>query len=214
MFNQLQAGFPNRQKITLSSSLILHFLLLAWLLHSPTPIFVAPTSVARGEEGGGITRIYFGGHSGVTQEHTDSRLTLPRSTKTAKSHRLEQLAAKLQIGNQLAASALPNERPLGSAYGSLSYGTFTGPEIRPALPVVHPDPIFDADLARSVQGDVIIEVTIDSQGNIIQTVVIQSMGPAIDQPVLAALQNWHFVPASRDGAPIPSKQDVYYHFPR
>jgi hypothetical protein len=41
---------------------------------------------------------------------------------------------------------------------------------------------------------------------------VQSLGPAIDEKVLAALENWHFHPATRDGVPTPSKQDVVYHF--
>jgi hypothetical protein len=42
--------------------------------------------------------------------------------------------------------------------------------------------------------------------------VVQSLRPAIDAKVLAALESWHFLPATRDGVAIPSKQDVYYHF--
>jgi hypothetical protein len=42
--------------------------------------------------------------------------------------------------------------------------------------------------------------------------VLQSLGAAIDNKVLAALENWHFRPATRNGVAIPSKQDVYYHF--
>jgi len=58
----------------------------------------------------------------------------------------------------------------------------------------------------------VIEITIDESGNIVNRVVVQSLGPAIDGKVLAALENWHFRPATRDGVPIPSKQDVVYHF--
>ena len=47
-----------------------------------------------------------------------------------------------------------------------------------------------------------------------QKIVLQSLGPAVDERVLAALEKWHFTPASKNGVPIPSKQDVYYHFPR
>jgi protein TonB len=73
--------------------------------------------------------------------------------------------------------------------------------------------VFGSDLAGS-QGDVIVEVTIDEQGSIVQKLVLHSLGPAIDDRVLAALEKWHFSPASKNGVPIPSKQDVYYHFPR
>jgi TonB family protein len=69
-----------------------------------------------------------------------------------------------------------------------------------------------SELPNGVEGSVVIEVTIDERGNIVRKVVLQSLGPAIDNKVLAALENWHFLPATRYGVPIPSKQDVSYHF--
>jgi len=211
MFSQLHPAAPKRQAASLSISLAIHLLFLGWLLHSPAPIFVAPLSVAKGESGSSLTRIYFGGDSGVTQEQP-TPLTLQRPPKIASPHRLEPPAAKREAGNEIA-TARPGGPAAGSLYGSLSYGTFTGPEIRPALPIVSPDPAFGSD-ATGIEGDVIVEITIDEAGAIVQKIVIQSLGPAVDQKVLAALENWRFTPASKNGVPIPSKQDVYYHFPR
>ena len=211
MFSQLHPAAPKRQVASLSISLAIHLLFLGWLLHSPAPIFVAPLSVAKGESGSSLTRIYFGGDSGVTQEQPKT-LTLQRPPKLASPHRLEPPAAKREAGNEIA-TARPGGPAAGSLYGSLSYGTFTGPEIRPALPIVSPDPAFGSD-AAGIEGDVIVEITIDEAGTIVQKIVIQSLGPAVDQKVLAALENWRFTPASKNGVPIPSKQDVYYHFPR
>jgi hypothetical protein len=48
----------------------------------------------------------------------------------------------------------------------------------------------------------------------VQKIVIQSLAPSIDGKVLEALDNWRFRPATRNGIAIPSKQDVFYHFPR
>ena len=211
MFSQLHPAAPKRQVASLSISLAIHLLFLGWLLHSPAPIFVAPLSVAKGESGSSLTRIYFGGDSGVTQEQPKT-LTLQRPSKLASPHRLEPPAAKREAGNEIA-TARPGGPAAGSLYGSLSYGTFTGPEIRPALPIVSPDPAFGSD-AAGIEGDVIVEITIDDAGAIAQKIVIQSLWPAVDQKVLAALENWRFTPASKNGVPIPSKQDVYYHFPR
>jgi TonB family protein len=211
MFSQLHPAAPKRQSASLSISLAIHLLFLGWLLHSPAPIFVAPLSVAKGQSGTSLTRIYFGGDSGVTQEQP-KQLTLRRLPKIASPHRLEPPAAKREAGNEIAA-VRPGGPAAGSLYGSLAYGTFTGPEIRPALPIVSPDPAFGSD-AAGIQGDVIVEITIDETGAIVQKIVIQSLGPAVDQKVLAALESWRFTPASKNGVPIPSKQDVYYHFPR
>ena len=212
MFTPLNPAISKRRASSLSFSLALHFVFLGWLLHSPTPIFVAPSSVVKGQSGNSLTRIYFGGDSGVSQEQPKPRLTWRRPQKNANAHRLEPPPAKLEMGNETA-SIQPGGPAAGSLYGSLSYGTLTGPEIRPALPIVSPDPVFGSDVI-SIEGDVIVEITIDEQGAIVQKVVIHSLGPAVDGRVLAALEKWHFTPASKNGVPIPSKQDVYYHFPR
>jgi protein TonB len=88
-----------------------------------------------------------------------------------------------------------------------------GEEIRPALPAITSEPHVDSDDLRGVaEGNVVVEIVIDESGAIIRKSVVQSMGPAIDAKVLAALENWRFRPATRDGVPIPSKQDVVYHF--
>jgi len=122
-------------------------------------------------------------------------------------------AARVQTGNDTKALLASQAASEGSFYGSLTEGQTTGFEIRPALPVVSVDPVIEPDLLAGRSGDVVVEITIDSVGNITDMKVLESLGP-LDQQVLAALAKWHFVPATRDGTPIPSKQDVHYHFPR
>jgi TonB family protein len=64
-----------------------------------------------------------------------------------------------------------------------------------------------------MQGDVIVEVTIDEKGNVTNTKVIQSLLQEVDDKVIATLRNWRFKPASVDGIAISSRQDVHFHFP-
>ena len=212
MFAEVHPVVSKRRAGCLATSLALHIVLLGWLLHNPTPIFVAPEAVTRGDGGSSVTRIYFGGSTGVRQEHSTSHLTLP--AKPEKGRRLAALPPKSNAGNVTTASARSDDAPGGSPYGSLSYGAIFGLEVRPALPVVSIDPVVESDLLNGTVGDVIVEITIDRDGNITGMKVLQSMGPAVDQQVLSALQKWHFAPATRNGTPIPSKQDVHYHFPR
>lgn len=193
---------------------MVHVLCLGWLLHDPAPIFVAPSAVTKGVGGSSVARIYFGGSTGVKQEHSTSQLILPKPVKQEKAHRLAPLPARKNAGNVTTAAARPEEQPGGSPYGSLSYGAILGFEVRPALPVISIDPVVGPDLLNGMIGDEVIEVTIDRDGTITQMKVLQSMGLPVDQRVLAALENWHFAPATRNGVPIPSKQDVHYHFPR
>ena len=57
-----------------------------------------------------------------------------------------------------------------------------------------------------------IEITIDERGEIVRKTVLQSLGPDIDSKCLAALENWHFHPATRNGTAIASKQDAVFPF--
>lgn len=212
MFSPLHPA-DRRQTTSLAVSLASHLLFLAWLVHSPAAIFIAPSSVTQGESGHNAISIYFGGATGVTQEHVNPRLTWQHSRKS-KKNQLASPDAKAQAGNELNAALTHNDAPAGSAYGSLSYGTFNGPEVRPALPIFSPDPALPADMARSLTGDVVIEVTIDEQGAIVQTVLLQGVDAFIDQRVLVTVQQWRFRPATKDGVAIASKHDIHYHFPR
>ena len=108
----------------------------------------------------------------------------------------------------------PANDPLqaGSLQGSLPDGPAIGFVRQPALPVVGPD-VPRSSLPPGIQGDVIVEITIDTQGNVAETRVLQSLGPEVDDKVVATLHTWHFRPATTDGVANVSKQDVHFHFP-
>jgi hypothetical protein len=52
----------------------------------------------------------------------------------------------------------------------------------------------------------------NTRGEIVNKTVLQSLGPKLDEKVFVALNDWHFHPATRNDAPIPSKQDAIFHF--
>jgi TonB family protein len=213
MFAQLSYGWRKRQRFLLIISVALHLFLLASILRSPAPIFVAPSLVTKGDGGTSLARIYYGGSRGVTQAHPVPHIfTRPATPK--HQAKLPPLAAKMQTGNAVASALARDGAAAGSLYGSLSYGPLRGLEVRPALPIVSFDPVVNSAMLNGEAGDVIIEITIDSVGNITDMRVLQSFNPVVDQQVIAAVEKWHFAPATRDGMPIPSKQDVHYHFPR
>ena len=212
MLTVLHFGGERRQRASLAVSLASHLALLGWILHAPAPLFIAPSSVTSSESGRSATPIYFGGSRGVTLKETRPRLTW-RQTKS----QLAQLAppdAKAQAGDELKPEVSSDPASAGSPYGSLSYGTFVGPEVHPAWPVFAPEPALPFDLRASITGDVVIEITIDEQGAVVHTAMIHSLDPTLDEKVLAAVVQWRFHPATKDGAPVASKHDVYYHFPR
>jgi TonB family protein len=204
----------DRRRVSLLTSVSIHLLLLAWLVHSPAPVFVAPTFIRQGQQGISTSYLYFAGQPEVSRAHLPSKkyltLNLPvRKRAAAKSDpKVEADSTRDE------AVLLPNERPAGSLYGSLSYGTLSGPDIRPALPDFFPDPVVDPSEVPGGEGDVIVEVTIDDQGNVVQEKILHSLGMSIDQRVLGSIARWHFRPATKNSVPMASKQDIYYHFPR
>jgi protein TonB len=58
-----------------------------------------------------------------------------------------------------------------------------------------------------------VEVTIDTAGSVINTRLLQGIGYGIEQKILSILATWRFRPATQDGQPIASKQDVHFHLP-
>jgi len=189
-----------------------HFLLLGIILQSPAPSFLAPSLVTRGEGGTTPARIYFGAQHGILEDHPAHLVFSVPPPSHRIVHQRPSPPSKVAAGNDTKAE-LAQATSVGSPFGSLSDGRSTGFEIRPALPTVSFDPVIEPELLAGKSGDVVVEITIDSAGNITDMKVLESLGQ-VDQRVLAALAQWHFLPATRDGAPIASKQDVHYHFPR
>ncbi|HZW79214.1 MAG TPA: TonB family protein [Candidatus Deferrimicrobiaceae bacterium] len=230
MFAQLNSRRSTGDRKILASSLVLHGLLFAWLLHTPEPQLLNPTSVALGHNGKLVTRIYF-----PTPTPDDSTTSSPaHATEVYRHQRLGHEKLILKQNTALAklpppqvpltpssaedksktptVSNLGHGAPAGLPYGSLPGGPVYGDEVRPALPVATADPAIYPWQRPDSEGKVVIEITIDERGEIIRKTVLQSLGPMIDEKCLAALESWHFRPATRNGVPIPSKQDAIFPF--
>jgi TonB family protein len=201
----------------LCASAVLHLGLLAWLLHKPAPRFVSPSSIAAGAGGSSLVYLFHPDPAGAAQVNARSpqrviwRREKPRKSRSRRSKQPPESRVETdEVANENSATAAP---PVGSRFGSVPGSVYTGHEVRPALRVSGSEPAIGQDDLRGAEGNVIVELTIDEHGAIISKAVIQSLAPSVDNKVLAALEDWHFIPATEDGVPIPSKEDVYYHFP-
>ena len=186
-----------RRRAALILSLSVHCVIVfLWL--NRAPLFVQPSSVAWGIHGNSADLIYF-----------------PRVAEPTKSAKKLHFRPKTKQKPAVEAPQPPTESArAGSPEGSLAQGPVTGVEASPALPLVFPDPsIYPWQLPKGLQGDVIVEVTIDEHGVVTETKVVQSLQSDIDDKVIATLKNWRFRPASVDGVAISSRQDVHFHFP-
>ena len=219
IFKSIDVRHPQRRG--LHASLLVHAALVVVLLFPSTPIFIRPSTTLAGKNGTSTVYLYLpsaSASSAVAQElntEENRHLLLP-TPPPKKKQDIRKKPALARTPQELheAESALSNRPPAGSLYGSLSYGKSDGSEVRPAIRVSGSEPaVNEWDLADAPEGNIIVEVTIDERGNITQKTVLQSLNPTIDHKVLAALEDWHFLPALRDGDAISSKQDIYYHYP-
>jgi hypothetical protein len=229
MFTQMNPATGRRQRWLLAGSVGAHVVVLALMLRSPVPLLLQPTSVALGENGTSVTRLYWSSNSPdaskfsssdkATQHYRHERLgheklmykTPAELAKVAPQNPLSRADAE-DKANAQTLSALGHGAQAGAKYGTLAGGPFYGDEVRPALPVTTSDPVVYPWQLPNSPGNEVIEITIDEQGDIVDKKVLASLGPDIDTKCLAALENWRFHPATRNGSPIPSKQDAIFPF--
>jgi TonB family protein len=212
------SSIENREKrstATLGVSLAVHCAALVWILTPPRAIFISPSSVKSGVNGSSLSYLYFPARSGVDKDKEQAsstrKLVFPSTSKLKKSRaKLSPLPEPEEMKKNESAVAAS---PAGSVYGSSTIGSPIGQEVRPALRIAGSEPDVRPDDFAGLEGSIVIEITIDERGNIVEKNLLKSLAPDLDKKVLAALEDWRFQPATRDGVAIPSKEDVYYHFP-
>jgi TonB family protein len=230
MFAQLNPGTEHRQRWLWMGSFAVHGLLLAWLLHTPQPQLLTAVSVALGQNGKSVTRLYWpsktpddssqSSSDQATERYRHQRLRHEKLTWRAPAHAAKLSAPQNPLARTEAEdnsktqtlSALGHGAQAGPRYGTLNRGSFFGDEIRPALPMTTSDPVAYPWELPDAEGNVVVEIVIDERGEIVAKTVLQSLGSKLDEKVLLALQNWRFQPATRNGSPIASKQDAIFHF--
>jgi TonB family protein len=175
-----------------------HALLLLVLIYHPLNASIVKPSDVRFGHGAVATELVYSTPLEL-RVHTQDRAVFrkPVARKTGKAQPANPVADPLQAG---------------SPQGSLPDGPVVGFVRQPALPVVGPD-VPRGSLPPGIQGDEIVEITIDTQGNVAETRILQSLGPEVDDKVVETLHGWHFRPATTDGVANVSKQDVHFHFP-
>jgi iron complex outermembrane receptor protein len=97
---------------------------------------------------------------------------------------------------------------LGDAFAVEPVGTLVPPAVveqrQPAYP--------PAALARRLTGDVGVTVTIDAAGSVTGTELSRGVAPELDHAAMEVASRWRFQPARRDGAAIPSRVQLVFHF--
>jgi periplasmic protein TonB len=69
-------------------------------------------------------------------------------------------------------------------------------------------------LPRGVKGDVVLNAVIDEHGKITSLTLLRGLAPLIDEAVMATVKQWLFTPATKDGVPVASEQELHFHYER
>lgn len=194
---------PASWSTLLSSALhaaVMGALLLAARMHAP---LLAPRHLAGTAQGTEVMLSYqmLGSPPGATSARPAPRSKGPAPAKPRKS--------SADKARQL------SEPAIASAPGNASEASIGDGDISIALVQFHPRPQPDlSTMPAGSGGDVVLNALIDAEGHIAQLTVSKSLGNAVDQQVIATVQQWTFTPATRNGTPIPSEQEILFHYER
>jgi TonB family protein len=188
-------------------------LLTAILLSHPRLIDLVPSGLAYGN-GAHSYRIVYVAPGDEPAGPPDAKLTFSARIAPRRHRAPTPKHQQRDLSMPAEADIATQQLRAGSPLGTMIEGPITGHEVHVAYPIVFPDPaVVRTELPAGLQGDVVVEVTIDSRGEVVETRILQAIGHGIDEKIVSALRQWRFQPATLDGTPVASKHDVHFHFP-
>jgi TonB family protein len=206
----LQQPKPKRSPIAIALSLAAHAVVIALILYKPEPPLIQPRLVVVGDFGNAkVTYLSASKRSvNLPPPPPQEKVALAKVTAPAP-----QRQDKSDVHNRGKIDLANTQMRAGGRWGSYNADDF-GPDIRPALPYQFPDPdVYPWQVPSGVEGNVVVEVTIDEQGVVTATKLLQGLTELIDGKCVATVRNWRFHPATENGKAIASKQDVNFHYP-
>jgi periplasmic protein TonB len=188
-------------------SAMLHLLVLGILLHQSAS-WIAPIRLPGSEHGTNLLLTYSPGRAPIQATALNPK-TEPKQatapTPLPSTPTPTPQPSTTSPNSQSPASAQPD-----SAAGADSLGSGN---INIALASYFPPPKPDlSTLPRGTKGDVILDVVIDSAGKIAEIKMTSGLGHGVDENVIATVQQWTFHPATKDGQPVASEQELHFHY--
>jgi protein TonB len=204
MFHQLQPGASRSLRGAATSAFIHAAVLLAIAVALSAHIHLAAYKLPGTAQGTEYLTYYAPGSTRTAANQVAAKTPEKKSaTLTAKS-----IPAPAKADPVIAPAA---ERGVASAGQSgLGEGNIT---IALEKYFPYPKPSLET-LPAGTAGDVVLNAVIDEHGKIAQLTVVHSLGPAIDNAVIATVNQWLYTPAMKDGVPVPSVEELHFHYER
>lgn len=198
---------PRRSPNYAVGSAVLHLLLIAVLLHQRAA-WVAPMRLPGSEHGKNLLLTYSPGRAPV-QATTPNPKTAPTQAKAVAP------LPTPPTPKPSPSAASPNaQSPASSQPDSIAGADSLGSgNINIALVSYFPTPKPDLSaLPGGTKGDVILDIVIDTSGKIADIKMASGLGHGVDEAVIATVQQWTFQPATKDGHPVASEQELHFHY--
>jgi TonB family protein len=136
-----------------------------------------------------------------------------------------RLAALLACGLCLATAATGQQQPFApppaikgpcptdpaskTAWFDLTRYPLLGNGVKVGRAFYHPDPEYSESARKTkTMGTVLLAVAINSVGMVDAVKVVCKLEPGLDQNAAAAVKQWKFTPATKDGEPVPVQIEV------
>jgi protein TonB len=198
---------PTRTPKYAAASALFHLLLIAVFIHQRAS-WIAPIRLPGSEHGSNLLLTYSPGRAPV-QATAPNPKTVPQQAKAVASLPTtptpEPTTPATSPNSQSPASAQPDAIAGADSLGSGN--------INIALADYFPAPKPDlTPLPQGTKGDVILDVVIDTAGKISDIKMTSGLGHGIDEDVIATVQRWTFHPATKDGHPVASEQELHFHY--
>jgi protein TonB len=185
---------------------VLHLLLLGVLIHQRAS-WIAPIRLPGSEHGSNLMITYLPGRAPV-QASTPNPKATPQ--QTAANTPLPPPTPKVKTETASPNTNSPASPNPDSTEGADSLGSGN---INIARASYFPTPKPDLSvLPRGTKGDVVLDVVIDTAGKIADIKMTSGLGHGIDETIIATVQQWTFHPATRDGQPVASEQELHFHY--
>ena len=198
---------PHRASKHIIGSVTVHLLVLTALIHHSKP-WIAPIRLPGTEHGSNLILAYLPGRA-PAQSTTATPKTTPQLAES-KSPLPKLPKAKAKPTTASPNSNSPVSAQPDSATGADALGSGN---IDIALASFFPTPKPDlSSLPHGTKGDVILDIVIDATGKISDLKITSGLGHGIDETVIATVQQWTFHPATRNGEPVASEQELHFHY--
>jgi periplasmic protein TonB len=204
------SGKIQTDRLWIIGSVLLHMVGVVGLLWI-TAIHPEPMRLPGTARGSHVVLVY-SSHRGQIADEISSA-TRPRPQKK------KQLAAiKLPVRNTPTQTPEPpHPTPPSDSTPDVAPGqdALGNGDIDIALMQFFPTPKPDlTKLPTGTSGEVVLDIVIDAAGKIVEIKKTKGVGFGVDETVMATVQTWTFQPATRNGQPVPSEQELHFHYER